>query len=124
MQRPAIAIAAVILAALAVPAVMTAPGAAARAAPARELAARLPAAPARELLAGGAPSWTAIKAPVPTASLGTLLWQVGCHSALLCAAAGTYGDMGGEHLLLLTGHGSSWTATRAPLPAAAHRSAE
>jgi hypothetical protein len=119
VRRAAIAVAAVFLAGLAVPADITAPGAAARAVPARELAARLPASPSRGLLAGSAPSWTAIKAPVPNASLRTLLWQVGCHTAALCVATGIYGDSAGEHLLLLTGHGSSWIATKAPLPAGA-----
>jgi hypothetical protein len=85
--------------------------------------------PVRELPAGGtagllrAPLWTAIKAPLP-AGAGTspdsYLYGMACPSASTCAAAGNYVDRAGTSQgLLLTGHGSSWTATKAPLPAAA-----
>src|ERR1039457_2425755 len=85
--------------------------------------------PVRELPAGGtagllrAPLWTAIRAPLP-AGAGTspdsYLYGMACPSASTCAAAGNYVDRAGTSQgLLLTGHGSSWTATKAPLPAAA-----
>jgi hypothetical protein len=121
MQRAAhavMAVAAIFIAGLAAPAAVSVPGAADRAVAARELAARVPSG-SRGLPVAGASTWTAIKAPLPFASLGTILWQMACHSAAMCVAAGDYGDLAGEHLLLLTGHGSSWTAIKAPLPAGA-----
>ena len=41
---------------------------------------------------------------------------VACPSATACIASGTYRAAYGIEGLLLTGHGSSWTATRAPAP--------
>jgi hypothetical protein len=76
------------------------------------------------LLAGHGSSWTAIRAPLPApaspspatgASGDAGLWDVSCPSSTVCVAAGFYD----RHGLLLTGHGSSWTAIRAPLPARA-----
>jgi hypothetical protein len=94
------------------------------------------------LLTGDGSSWTAIRAPLPAtagprtaggpspaagpsaaagpspatgASGDAGLWDVSCPSPAVCVAAGFYD----RHGLLLTGHGSSWTATRAPLPARA-----
>jgi hypothetical protein len=83
----------------------------------------------RELPAGWtagllrAPLWTAIKAPLPAGaavSPDSYLYGVACPSASSCVAAGDYVDPAGTGQgLLLTGHGSSWTATKAPLPASA-----
>jgi len=75
------------------------------------------------LLPGARPAWTATRAPLPAdaARISPLagLWDVSCRSAT-CAAAGYYTDSaGGPQALLLTGHGSAWTAARAPLPAGA-----
>jgi hypothetical protein len=89
------------------------------------------------LLTGHGSSWTAIRAPLPAAAPRAAvgpgaaagpraaaapiaaadagLWDVSCPSSTACVAAGFYD----RHGLLLTGHGSSWTATRAPLPARA-----
>jgi hypothetical protein len=45
---------------------------------------------------------------------------VSCASATICAAAGYYTDSSGNQQgLLLTWSGTSWTATKAPLPAGA-----
>jgi hypothetical protein len=75
------------------------------------------------LLTGHGPSWTAIKVPLPAGaatSHSAVLTDVVCPSAAECVAAGYYSDSaGGQQGLLLTGHGSSWTATKAPLPAGA-----
>lgn len=64
--------------------------------------------------------WTAIESPIPVgadASRGVSLGPVACASVSTCAAAGSYTDSSGiNHELLLTGSGSSWNATSAPLP--------
>jgi hypothetical protein len=75
------------------------------------------------LLPGARPAWTAIQAPLPADAARTSplagLWDVSCRPAT-CAAAGYYTDSAGAaQVLLLTGHGSAWTAARAPLPAGA-----
>jgi hypothetical protein len=72
------------------------------------------------LLAGHGPSWTAVRAPIPAGARAGWLASVVCPSAAVCVAAGQYYDASGHWLgLLLAGHGSSWTAVRAPLPAGA-----
>jgi len=72
------------------------------------------------LLTGHGSSWTAIKAPLPPGATGVTLGDVACPSAATCAAMGGYLDSAGHQQgLLLAGHGSSWTATKAPLPAMA-----
>lgn len=78
------------------------------------------------LLTGAAPAWTATRTPLPAdaAASGPLasIWDVSCRSAATCAAAGYYTDVAGDRqVLLLTGHRSAWTATRAPLPGDAAR---
>ena len=78
------------------------------------------------LLTGAAPAWTATRAPLPAdaAASGPLasIWDVSCRPAATCAAAGYYTDAaGGRQVLLLTGRRSAWTAARAPLPADAAR---
>jgi hypothetical protein len=75
------------------------------------------------LLPGARAAWTATRAPLPADAAGTSplagLWDVSCRFAT-CAAAGYYTDSAGRpQVLLLTGHGSAWTAARAPLPAGA-----
>jgi hypothetical protein len=66
-------------------------------------------------------AWTATAAP-PPAHAGTvthvLLRTVTCPSADSCVATGGYTSSSGRQLpLLVTGHGTSWETTAAPLPA-------
>jgi hypothetical protein len=72
------------------------------------------------LLTGHGPSWAATQAPLPAgAATNPLagLYDVACPSATTCVVAGGYTDSAGnQQVLLLSGHGSAWTATRAPLP--------
>jgi Cutinase len=72
------------------------------------------------LIAGSGTSWTATQAPVPgnaATNPGVSINSVACPSAAFCAAVGTYTDSSGQQQgLLLTGSGSSWKATQAPLP--------
>jgi hypothetical protein len=73
------------------------------------------------LLTGSGSSWAAIRAPLPAggaASKNADLAYVACPAAASCAAAGAYTDRSGNQLgLLLARHGTSWAATKAPLPA-------
>jgi surface antigen len=75
------------------------------------------------LLTGYGSAWTATRAPVPSgaaANPGAGLDAVACPSTTACAAVGGYDDSSGHGQgLLLTGYGSTWTATRAPLPSGA-----
>jgi len=75
------------------------------------------------LLTGHGASWTASAVPLPAGaatSRSAVLTDVACPSATRCAATGYYTDSaGGQQGLRLTGHGSSWTAIQAPLPAGA-----
>ena len=80
------------------------------------------------LLTGSGTSWTAAEAPLPAdADVGTDpepepdLNSVACPSASSCVVAGLYTDESSASLqgLLLTGSGTSWTATETPLPAGA-----
>ena len=76
------------------------------------------------LLTGLGTSWTATEAPLPAGAAaspnGTGLNSVACAPASSCVADGTYIDSSGNRQgLLLTGLGTSWTATEAPLPAGA-----
>ena len=65
-------------------------------------------------------SWKAATVPVPSSSASdTQLTTVTCPPAGDCLAAGEYQSSGGRQGMLLTGRGTSWTATRAPLPASA-----
>jgi hypothetical protein len=73
------------------------------------------------VLTGKAPSWTAIRARFPPgasrlrgADLGTPV----CSSTTVCVVIGDYTDTSGSgQVMLLTGRGSSWATTKAPLPA-------
>jgi hypothetical protein len=75
------------------------------------------------IVVGHDTSWTAYKAPLPgdaRAKPSARLTAVACSSAGRCAAVGSYYDKAGnEQGLMLTGAGSSWTASRAQLPASA-----
>lgn len=74
------------------------------------------------LLTGSGSSWTAATAPVPAdaaSAHNTELESVSCSSASWCVAVGIYVDSAGNTTgLLLTWSGGTWTAARAPFPAA------
>ena len=72
---------------------------------------------------GSGTSWTPTKAPLPAganANSGADLYAVACTSATACTAAGQYNDNSGQQGLIETGSGTSWTPTKAPLPAGAN----
>ncbi len=73
------------------------------------------------LVFGHRASWTATTAPLPAsaaASPDVLLPAVACPTASSCVAAGQFAaSSGSTYGLLVTGHGSSWSAYRAPVPA-------
>lgn len=75
------------------------------------------------LVTGSGTSWTGTQAPLPAgAATGTAqdadIQAVACPSATACVATGFYVDSSGSQQgLLLTGSGTSWAATQAPLPA-------
>ena len=68
-------------------------------------------------------SWTAVRAPLPAGAATSpeaVITAVACPSATVCTAIGSYSDSAGNFDgLLLTGHGTSWTAAEAPRPAGA-----
>lgn len=72
------------------------------------------------LLTGSGTSWTAARAPAPpdeaTDDSGYLLGPVTCGSASACVAVGSYGTSNAYQGMLVSGSGTSWTATQAPLP--------
>jgi hypothetical protein len=65
--------------------------------------------------------WQAAEAPLPAGGLnGGYLSGVACPSVIMCVAVGDYTDSSGsDQGLLLTRHGPSWTAAKAPVPAGA-----
>jgi hypothetical protein len=73
------------------------------------------------LLTFSGTSWTATEAPLPAgadADPMVSLSSVACPSTAACVAVGQYSDSSGDPQgLLLSGSGTSWTATEAPLPA-------
>jgi hypothetical protein len=73
------------------------------------------------LLTGAGSSWTATEAPVPANANpddAPILTAVQCQSPSLCTAAGRYYEpSSASEGLLITGFGTSWTATESPLPA-------
>ena len=72
------------------------------------------------LLTWDGSAWTPSEAPLPAnAAVSTVvLDSAACASGTKCIAIGTYLDSSGqEQSLILTGMGSSWTGTEAPLPA-------
>jgi len=70
------------------------------------------------IVTGTGASWKARIAPLPAnaaAHPGAVLESVACPTARICVAAGYYTDTSGKQDgLLLTEHGTSWTATEAP----------
>jgi hypothetical protein len=75
------------------------------------------------LLTGHASSWTDQQARLPadaSAKPDADLVAVACTKAGACVSVGSYVDkLGNRQGLIVTGHGTSWTALRSPLPAAA-----
>jgi hypothetical protein len=74
------------------------------------------------LLAESGASWNVIKPPLPSgASADAALFLSGgvCASASSCIVTGAYNLNAASYgdPLILSGHGSSWTPTKAPLPA-------
>lgn len=73
------------------------------------------------IVIGSGPSWHGMRPPLPAnAAVGAAqsAWvdAVACSSAMACVAAGSYTDKSGNTQgLLLTGHGTAWKATQAPL---------
>jgi hypothetical protein len=73
------------------------------------------------LVTGSGTSWAAAKAPLPSNAgdsfYGTGLQSVACASTSVCVAVGGYFDSSGDAQgMLVTGSGTSWSATEAPLP--------
>jgi hypothetical protein len=75
------------------------------------------------ILTDSAGTWTASEAPLPAnadALPSTALFGVACRSATPCVAVGQYIDSSqNDQGLLLTGSGSTWSPTEAPVPAGA-----
>jgi len=72
------------------------------------------------ILTGSGTSWKATEAPLPAngaINYGVSLSSVSCPSTTSCIVVGQYIITGGYEGLLLTGSGTSWSATQAPLPA-------
>jgi hypothetical protein len=73
------------------------------------------------LLTGSGTTWTATEAPLPEANdIGPHVafedGSAACPSAAHCIAAASYIDSSGGAGMLVTGSGTNWTATKAPLP--------
>ena len=73
-----------------------------------------------DLLIGSGSSWAAQQVPLP-ANAGpnptVYLDSVACPSVTTCVVAGSYTDSSGNQQgMLVTGSGTSWTATELPLP--------
>jgi hypothetical protein len=74
------------------------------------------------LLTGYGSTWTAVDTPLPAGADASIpanyLYQVACPTASVCITFGQYADKAGNgHIMKVTGSGSSWKATQAPLPA-------
>lgn len=72
------------------------------------------------LVSGSGTSWIPAVAPMPPDgdAAPVTLNSITCPSAVACVAAGMYGQsVGNRQGLLLTGSGSAWIASKAPLPA-------
>ena len=71
------------------------------------------------LAAGSGTSWTATEAPLPATGSFDVFRAGACGSPTACVITGFFegGAPVGEPPLLVTGGGTSWTATKAPLPA-------
>lgn len=79
------------------------------------------------LVIGSGASWTAYTAPAPAnayfqADVGLDTGSIACQSPSSCIVTGSYnvGTYANRHGMLLTGSGSSWTATAMPLLAGIH----
>lgn len=71
------------------------------------------------ILTGYGKSWAALTSPVPgnaAAQPDTDLRAMTCLRSGSCVAVGDYSSTSGQQALLMTGSGSSWTATQSPLP--------
>ena len=69
------------------------------------------------LVTGSGTTWAAATAPVPAnadSDPGVALNAVACTSASSCTAAGSYDASSSAQGLLLTGSGTTWTASEAP----------
>jgi hypothetical protein len=76
------------------------------------------------LLTGSGAAWTATTAPLPltaAANPDASVAALSCATSVSCVAVGQYAGASSAYPLLLTGHGSSWSAQQAPLPADAAR---
>ena len=75
------------------------------------------------IVTGAGRTWTATEAPIPAgAGANPQAWlaSVACASVVSCTAVGSYTDSSGSQQgLIVTGSGSSWMASRAPVPAGA-----
>lgn len=74
------------------------------------------------LVTGHGSTWTATTVALPAgadASPSAMFQSVACASAASCVAAGSYFGSSSNQGLLVTGHSSSWTAIKAPVPAGA-----
>jgi hypothetical protein len=73
------------------------------------------------LLTGSGTSWGQVQVPLPANAAtnpNASLSSVACPSTTSCVAIGNYTDSSGNSQgLLVTGSGTAWTATEAPLPA-------
>lgn len=70
------------------------------------------------IVSGFGSSWTATTAPTPSGSSGNeSLTDLRCTPAPHCVATGYVAASGGYVGALLSGYGSTWSATAAPLPA-------
>ncbi len=73
-----------------------------------------------EILTDSAGTWSAAQAPLPGGATTGLvaMTAVACGSDSSCVVTGSYdtSDGSSENGLLLTGFGSAWTATQAPVP--------
>lgn len=72
------------------------------------------------LLTWSGGSWTAAEVPLPAgadAANGAYLTTVACSATPVCSAFGTFTDSSSNnHLIAVTGFGSSWTPAEVPLP--------
>jgi hypothetical protein len=74
------------------------------------------------LVTGYGSKWTTVSSPLPAGADASIadkfLYQVACPTASACVTFGQYADKAGNgHIMMVTGSGSTWKATEAPLPA-------
>jgi hypothetical protein len=68
------------------------------------------------ILVGSGTSWTTIKAPILATGIEEGLEAVACGSPSACVITGNYLDGNNAGPLLVTGSGTSWAASKPPLP--------